>query len=430
MLRMPDADWNTVADRIALCEEPVAWAWVALNIERAWHPVIVTVRAATSIETRFHQYSDVLLSGEQVSAADAAERFRSGSTKATGRPDLKFGPIAGRASVSWHTTEATGLRMTRSPWPRYVAEFHPNVPNTGGFILHEPLTVPGQPFYANLLAAIAEVAYGVAPPPVGGDLIAVIRVMLPTRRGRFGAIAFSDGASLVQVEEGNQGSARGLVLRAAWRDETDAPEWHRQDSTIDVAGTLALDTATIPAEMSLLLVDESGVILDRRGWGPDDADRPEDLAVTAEQVERWLSDGEGETLECKENLTSESVRRHFCQTVAALANGAGGRILLGVRKDYAIVGYPDAPTSVDQITNLIDDLVVEPPMVRVQTLVVEEKPVVVVTVRRSDPDRLPHTVDGRTYIRANSRTRPAFPSEIRAMTVRQSPPRYPGFFNM
>jgi len=50
-----------------------------------------------------------------------------------------------------------------------------------------------------------------------------------------------------------------------------------------------------------------------------------------------LSEGEGTTLEYKENLSAS-----FAREVVALANTRGGRILLGVRDDGAVIGLRDS----------------------------------------------------------------------------------------
>lgn len=54
-------------------------------------------------------------------------------------------------------------------------------------------------------------------------------------------------------------------------------------------------------------------------------------------IDILVQEGEGTTLEFKEALS-----RSFAREVVALANTIGGRILLGVRDDGAVVGIRDS----------------------------------------------------------------------------------------
>ena len=57
--------------------------------------------------------------------------------------------------------------------------------------------------------------------------------------------------------------------------------------------------------------------------------------MTPDDLEILIQEGEGTTLEFKESLSSS-----FARELVALANTIGGRILLGVRDDGAVVGDP------------------------------------------------------------------------------------------
>ncbi len=95
--------------------------------------------------------------------------------------------------------------------------------------------------------------------------------------------------------------------------------------------------------------------------------KPSDLAIL-------LAEGEGSMLEYKESLSSS-----FARELAALANSAGGRILLGVRDDGTVKGITDT----NRLRGRIQDIArnCDPP-VKVLTEQVGE--VMVVTVRESD----------------------------------------------
>lgn len=414
MIDQTQQNWDEVAKRIARCEGPVAFSWAATTVDGKWQPIVLTVRAATTTKDRFERYPTLWLSTEQVTPRVAAARFRRGSTKARRKPDLTFGPLPGQASVYWHTTETTATHLVRPSWPTFVADFHPTFNAFGGFSRWDPLTAPDRPFYANALAAVAELVHGIPPGALGNDLTPLVRVQLPDRRARFGAISFEDSATVVSVDEGWPASSMNFIARATWREDPGDATWRSADASGE-AGVVRIPTEVVPAEMWMALVDPRGRVLDRRGWGPESVNRPQDRALSPEAVERWITEGESTTLECKVELEAESARRGFAETVAAFANGEGGHILVGVTKAYEVAGCND-PAMGDRLTNIIDDLVQEPPDIRVDRVHVRERDIVVVSVTASSVDRKPHLVRGRPYVRANTRTRRAFPSEVRRMT--------------
>lgn len=414
MLSLRQEDWDRVAERIAKAEGPIAWAWLAVRERELWHLLVLTVRGCTPSRRRLLRYPNVAFGTDRLAPRTAAKRFREGSVRFRPDSDLVFRP-EGHSSAHWHTTEASGLHLTRGDWPRYVARFHRSVNNVNVPDRNDPLTAPGQPYYANLMVAASELLYGVQPAYLGNDLSSNVTVVLPDRRARFRDIRFDEGMTFVRIERGDPAARARLLLRASWREEPEDAEWLSHDQDID-SDEVRIPTQGIPAHMSIAISDPSGFVLDRREWDPARHERPQEVIASAEQIQRWLSEGESTTLECKEDVTSDSARRSFAETVAAFANGFGGVILLGVTKDYHVVGYNPDFSVVDQVTSIVDALVSEPPVLRVDRVDVDGSVVHAVRVEPSDPEGRPHVVREKVYYRANSRTRVAFPSEIRRMT--------------
>lgn len=87
-----------------------------------------------------------------------------------------------------------------------------------------------------------------------------------------------------------------------------------------------------------------------------------------------LQEGEGTMLEYKENLSSS-----FARELVAMANTAGGKILLGVRDDGTVKGFPDSNDLRARIQDIARNC--DPP---VKVLVQRVGEVTVVTVRQSD----------------------------------------------
>ena len=69
--------------------------------------------------------------------------------------------------------------------------------------------------------------------------------------------------------------------------------------------------------------------------------------MTPGDLEILIQQGEGTTLEFKENLSSS-----FARELAALANTIGGRILLGVRDDGTVTGVTDSNVLHTRIQNI------------------------------------------------------------------------------
>ena len=421
MLNLAQEDWDAVADRIERAEGPIAWVWMAVRERDAWHLLVLTVRGCRRIERRHIRYSNVMFDTEQLSPVDAARKFREATVTAEGGIVFEV-RTRSLASVYWHTTEPSGLFLTRGDWPRYAARFSRDVQNVNIPDRSDPLSATGQPYYPNVMTAAAELLYGVQPAHLGNDLTGNVTVVLPDRRARIRDISFVSDAAVVHVERVFPES--GLTVRTAWRDEPEDTQWRFSDAPL-VRDEVSIGTGGIPAHMSIVVTDASGTVLDRREWDPNRQERPKDVPVSAEQLQRWIAEGEGATLECKENLSNESVRHSFAETVAAFANGGGGVILVGVTDDYRVVGYNPEFSVSDQVSGIIDSLVTEPPPVRVDPVTLEGLVVYVVRVDQSAPNDRPHMVRGRVYHRANARTRVAFPSEVRRMTRDDGPHIHP-----
>jgi len=87
-----------------------------------------------------------------------------------------------------------------------------------------------------------------------------------------------------------------------------------------------------------------------------------------------LHEGEGSMLEYKESLSAS-----FARELVAMANTAGGKILLGVRDDGTVKGFPDSNEQRARIQDIARNC--DPP---VKVLVQRVGEVTVVTVRESD----------------------------------------------
>jgi Putative DNA-binding domain len=137
--------------------------------------------------------------------------------------------------------------------------------------------------------------------------------------------------------------------------------------------------------------------------------------------------GENPTTEFKQQLPekNDESRRKTMKTVAAFANGSGGRILFGVTNDGVIAGLPDADVAElrDTLAQLINGWISPLPEFEFETLPVGDRPGRSVIVLAIDPgDRRPYgagTAPENTiyYVRRGATTFPVGPEEVRNLTL-------------
>lgn len=118
--------------------------------------------------------------------------------------------------------------------------------------------------------------------------------------------------------------------------------------------------------------------------------------VDIETLRRIAAQGENFTVEFKEGSINDS---ELVETVACMANGSGGRILIGVADDGTISGAPGrhgSATEPSRLEALLTNKTEPSVMVAVEVVAFEEVEVVVVTVPAST--QVVGTTDGR-YVR-------------------------------
>lgn len=135
-------------------------------------------------------------------------------------------------------------------------------------------------------------------------------------------------------------------------------------------------------------------------------------------IEELLA-GESKNVEFKENLPDKSIK--YMKTVVAFANGAGGKIVFGIRnEDQSVVGIQSEAIfrMVDAITNAISDSC-EPAIIPDVTLqTVEGKTIIIVEINagRQRPYYIKsYGMDAGTYIRVSGTTRPAEKDQIKEL---------------
>jgi hypothetical protein len=367
----------------------------------------------TETATLNHSYPEAIVAVEQLTGEEAARRLREGRLadgEAAG--PMASLPIPENAVPQWiYSAEQWGL--TETGWPRCLIE-------TGAGAIsyvepHQPLLAADLPFYPSLGAAVAERVFCVTPGQMRLGQHPPVSLRCTDRRGRIAALDAAVDQVSLEVEEGKSGGLEDFTLRAAWRTDTDAWEWVRKDCKVGGSQRIELPFGRVPVEFVAVLVDPRGYEVDRRSWDERFDLSPQEPESLDALVARWLSEGEHAQLEFKQTLKERTARVSFAETIAAFANGAGGAVLVGVNDEGVPVGYGPAKAA-DQITNTIMELVEERPDFDVTEVAVRDKPIVVVRVAPSAPQRRPHQVRGRVMVRALATTRAATPGQLRMLT--------------
>jgi len=421
-LGLPGETWEALCKRVASASSPILWSWGAARNETGdWQLLALCIRGATLEAPRALRYRNVIIRSETITPRTAAARLRRGAVGAGGKlaDALRFTPQDGQVFGQWcFSNDRMYLRATE--WPHYYLHQRLAGSSMTPDRLYEPLIAAEQPYFPSLTPALAGLVFGVTPTALQNHSTPALMVQLPDTRGRITSLEACDGQISVCIEP-TADRVVGIVLHAAWRDDPADPTWHHYTiSDSDRAGDLSVPTGSVPAEMSIALLSPDDTLLDQRGWTEQLGQAPVDESDLHGLVLRWLAEGESTTVEFKQDLSSDSARKSFAETVSAFANGVGGVILVGVTDDGMIAGYR-ADKTTDQITNIVRNLVVEPVAVERHEVLLSEQPIQVIAVSPGDPYHKPYRCRDRVMVRANATTRPATTFEIRALSSQGQP---------
>jgi Putative DNA-binding domain len=167
-----------------------------------------------------------------------------------------------------------------------------------------------------------------------------------------------------------------------------------------------------------LLAASSGELLDEKTYKEGISWREPNVVVEplAPEIEQLLLTGEGETIEFKEKLDSNSLR--IAKTATAFANTTGGTIVFGVDDDERVVGC-DVRGMAETITNILRSRCDPPPSFTVKAVKYQDKDLFLVRVAESSATV--HVVkEVGPYIRANKSNRAPTSHELEVLQRRRS----------
>jgi ATP-dependent DNA helicase RecG len=134
--------------------------------------------------------------------------------------------------------------------------------------------------------------------------------------------------------------------------------------------------------------------------------------MTREQVEAWAREGESETLELKKT-TGE--RREGMQTLCAMLNHRGGRVVFGVRPDRKVAGQQIADRTLEELADEIHHI--DPPAFPSVEQVLIDGDKYAIVVSTSQGQGRPYSYRGLPYLRVANTTREMSSAEYNRMLL-------------
>jgi hypothetical protein len=125
-----------------------------------------------------------------------------------------------------------------------------------------------------------------------------------------------------------------------------------------------------------------------------------------------IATGESTSLEFKERLPDPP--RKIAYEMAALANGQGGKILIGVQDNGVVTGIADPDAVIRDVANLARDAVKPAIRPEIHRVNIGSLPIVIVDIPQQ---MLPRQVDGKHYLRVGTTVRQATSEEVAALYV-------------
>ena len=318
----------------------------------------------------------------------------------------------GQATSAAHNRYEGNREWNRvtTPWPR--SEWTVPRPN---YTDHNHTGVlvgnADAPSFLNFDAALSTFFYQ-APHNSAAGRPDLWRVVQPHREAWLRRTTITPDTMAVLVE-GHQ--VAGTVL------ELSTPAGHRSQELKD-SGEFTFDLVNgLPPE-SLLVLRRGKELLDLRHFPAPSYGRARDTSVVWEQpgaeLEVLLAAGEGQHLECKQEIPDGESRKKMLKTIAAFAGQDGGTVLIGVQDDLQITGLPQGVNEDKaklQVVSMIRDTVEPEPPCEVRIVEHEGKRVMAIEVSAGGQ---PHAYRNGSrlefYVRRGPNTVPARHYEVAA----------------
>ncbi|MFI9830805.1 helix-turn-helix domain-containing protein [Streptomyces sp. NPDC051913] len=370
------------------------------------HHGLVTLDDDAPVKERSWRYSTACFLELRLPGREVAALLR-GEGHVHGLHIVCPGPLPSTASTYRLSGRQEWGRVT-TPWPRteWTLSRDTSAPHPGHGLL-----VGDGPSFLNFDQALSAFLHQ-RPHDANAGREDMWRIVLPQRAAWFPQITISPDL-LTAVVEGE--ALDGAILELSWAAGN-------QSQSVDGAGTYSFALPQGLAPDSLLMLRREDQWLDWRSFPAPTYGRARDASVVWEQpgpeLDVLLANGEGQHLECKQEVPQGDSRKKMLKTVAAFASRDGGTVLIGVRDDLQIVGLPEG-SNVDkqelQVVDMIrDNLEPAPPY---ETRVIDYDGKKVLAIEVSGGGQMYAYRNGQRpefYVRVGPNTVPARHHEIAA----------------
>ncbi len=432
---------QTTRDEVLKIIEGQGTLWVRIAATREdseWHEYLMEVVSGVAPprwEQRRWEYEEAVFIATEVAGSKVAGWFRDETAVIAGVA-VKLPTIPDGSYVSWNRLASNQTWGYHEPleWPCTSYQLAPQA-------------LAKQTHYGSLIAqyipsfvTFADAAVSFFGFPLGPSGVHSLSTQGPTFRvqgcsGRIKVVVI--GATEMAVTVEGYGLA-GMVVELASHVSGPPGKLPGEQLEPPMSPSKQQQTKTFPLSNGLpsgawVVLKRGSEWIDRKFLASPYASSPspgvEFVVEPTMQLQALVSAGEGPTVEFKVKVPKDKdARLKVCRTVAAFANGEGGRLLFGVEDDGKIVGLPGDEVTQgckDAITNFIKDLVAPLPGFSVDAIDDEEDPghnVIVVTVEQGNAP--PYGVgpeNPQYYVRRGATTFPAAADQVRDL-ARSRPP--------
>jgi len=264
--------------------------------------------------------------------------------------------------------------------------------------LHNHLIKPGKPPFPDVFDATHAFLNSEYKPnvntPIGLDFL------IPDYRAKISTLEIAEKKITVFTDKKELNDNQLIVQVYCESGENEV--YPSKDLKLDESGKASIEIPFIPDQVQSYLVEkDSEEALDAKSFGKWYTDRNDGVIVktSKEKVETIIGKGESQTVEFKQDLDKEKFE--FLETVVSFANTNDGIILLGVNNESRVVGhYDDFEKTEKKILGLVSGNCEPDISVTVESMLIENKPVVVVNVKEGK--NKPYLLIGKSaYRRVN-----------------------------
>jgi len=305
-------------------------------------------------------------------------------------------------------------RHPHSEWSQWPADIFEIQPSNSGWPPDQALIAVNAPYYPSLEYVLADL-FGIRVQSWTNYLRGQVLVVLPDFRARISKLTvaltyvradldcpFLQPTELIMKTYAE--SRTGRLMQETTRLQEPFVQFDLPDRASFVS--MALMCASTGD-----VVDEK-VFREGVPWREPNVVVEEPLAT---EIEQLLLTGEGETVEFKEKLDTNS--RRLAKTATAFANTNGGTIVIGIDDDQRVVGY-EIRGMAETITNILRSHCDPPPSFTTKIVKYDNKELFVVQVAHS-PNTVHVVKDQGPFIRANRSNRTPTSYELELLQRRR-----------